>query len=525
MARKRKNGTGTVRQRKDGRWEGRAVVGYDDKGLPLTKNVLAKTKHECQEKLSKLLEEVGGARSEKIRADMPFGEWMDFWYQNYIKPGLRPTTQSTYESSIYLHIIPQLGKVPLCQLTQKDLQQFYAYLKKEGRLVRTELYGTGLSDRMVRMCHAKCRAALDQAVQENLIRTNPAAGCKLPPRRGREMQVLSPGELRRFLLQAKADGSFELFLLDLCTGLRRGELMALQWSDLDLDAGTLTVSKQVYAVNGKMQLNVPKTRASVRKLVLPPAVVEVFREYQKTADSRWLFPSPVKEDAPLTPGEAARRLHGILERAGCKQVRFHDLRHTFATMALGSGMDVKTLSSMLGHVSAATTLDIYTHITNPMRSEAAAKIDQRIAKVDPKEKEVASERAPETDPQSFIPFIPYNGKIRKAGTGCITQISEHCWEGRYSPVWPDGKKHSRNVYAKTREECEALLPGLIEQMKAEIKAIKESGNLEAIPDGISEKKKAIAAYMREHPEVTSKSAIAKAVGTDRSTVRKYYNEI
>ena len=525
MARKRKNGTGTVRQRKDGRWEGRAVVGYDDKGLPLTKNVLAKTKHECQEKLSKLLEEVGGARSEKIRADMPFGEWMDFWYQNYIKPGLRPTTQSTYESSIYLHIIPQLGKVPLCQLTQKDLQQFYAYLKKEGRLVRTELYGTGLSDRMVRMCHAKCRAALDQAVQENLIRTNPAAGCKLPPRRGREMQVLSPGELRRFLLQAKADGSFELFLLDLCTGLRRGELMALQWSDLDLDAGTLTVSKQVYAVNGKMQLNVPKTRASVRKLVLPPAVVEVFREYQKTADSRWLFPSPVKEDAPLTPGEAARRLHGILERAGCKQVRFHDLRHTFATMALENGMDIKTLSAMLGHVSAATTLDIYTHITNPMRSEAAAKIDQRIAKVDPKEKEVASERAPETDPQSFIPFIPYNGKIRKAGTGCITQISEHCWEGRYSPVWPDGKKHSRNVYAKTREECEALLPGLIEQMKAEIKAIKESGNLEAIPDGISEKKKAIAAYMREHPEVTSKSAIAKAVGTDRSTVRKYYNEI
>lgn len=324
MARKRKNGTGTVRQRKDGRWEGRAVVGYDDKGLPLTKNVLAKTKHACQEKLSKLLEEVGGTRPEKIRADMPFGEWMDFWYQNYIKPGLRPTTQSTYESSIYLHIIPQLGKVPLCQLTQKDLQQFYAYLKKEGRLVRTELYGTGLSDRMVRMCHAKCRAALDQAVQENLIRTNPAVGCKLPPKRGREMQVLSPGELRRFLLQAKADGSFELFLLDLCTGLRRGELMALQWSDLDLDAGTLTVNKQVYAVNGKMQLNVPKTRASVRKLVLPPAVVEVFREYQKTADSRWLFPSPVKEDAPLTPGEAARRLHGILERAGCKQVRFHD---------------------------------------------------------------------------------------------------------------------------------------------------------------------------------------------------------
>ena len=82
-------------------------------------------------------------------------------------------------------------------------------------------------------------------------------------------------------------------------------------------------------------------------------------------------------------------------------------------------------------------MDIYTHITNPMRSEAAAKIDQRIAKAAPKEKEAASERAPGTDPQPFVPFIPYNGQIRKAGTGCITQISEHCWEGRYSPVWPD----------------------------------------------------------------------------------------
>ena len=100
MARKRKSGTGTIRQRKDGRWEGRAVVGYDDKGLPKTKNVLAKSKHECQEKLTKLMEAVGNTKSEKIRADMPFGEWVDFWYQTYVKSGLRPTTQHTYECFI-----------------------------------------------------------------------------------------------------------------------------------------------------------------------------------------------------------------------------------------------------------------------------------------------------------------------------------------------------------------------------------------------------------------------------------------
>ena len=526
MARKRKNGEGTVRLRKDGRWEGRVVIGYDEKGLPKTKNVLAKTKGECIEKLKQLQEQYAPPKSDKIKPEMPFGDWIDFWYQNYSKPKLRATTRAGYENRIYLHIIPELGDIPLNQLTQNDLQQFYARLKKNGRLLHAEHYSESLSDTMVRGCHANCRSALEKAVQEGLIRVNPAVGCKLPPKKAREMQVLTREEIQRFLIQAKAEGYFELFLLELTTGLRRGELLALQWDDLNLETGELKITKQVYRTKEDgLLISQPKTKSSIRTVSLPQPLLAILKEYREGINSRWMFPSPLKEDSPLDPAYIRTRLHLILEHAQCKQIRFHDLRHTFATMALGSGMDVKTLSSMLGHVSAATTLDIYTHITNPMRSEAAAKIDQRIAKVDPKEKEVASERAPETDPQSFIPFIPYNGKIRKAGTGCITQISEHCWEGRYSPVWPDGKKHSRNVYAKTREECEALLPGLIEQMKAEIKAIKESGNLEAIPDGISEKKKAIAAYMREHPEVTSKSAIAKAVGTDRSTVRKYYNEI
>ena len=518
MARKRKSGTGTIRQRKDGRWEGRAVVGYDDKGLPKTKNVLAKTKHECQEKLTKLMERVGSAKSEKICADMPFGEWMDFWYQTYIKSGLRPATQNTYESTIYQHIIPQLGKIPLCQLTQKDLQQFYAHLKKEGRLVRTEQYGKGLSDRMVRMCHAKCRAALDQAVQENLIRSNPAVGCKLPPKRGREMQVLSRQELQRFLMQAKADGYFELFLLDLSTGLRRGELLALQWVDLDLDTGTLSVTKQVYEVNGKMQLSVPKTKASIRKLVLPPAVVEVFREYRKTAKSRWLFPSPKNLDMPLTPGSMLRRLHIILERAKCKQIRFHDLRHTFATMALENGMDIKTLSAMLGHVSAATTLDIYTHITSDMLSEAAAKIDRGLGN------EVAEDSS-ESAKNPLTDFQPVMRRTRKPGTGCISQINDHLFEGRYSPTWPDGTKHSKCVYAHTREECEEKLKVLIQQLNAERKAIQDRMRGIVPPEKLTKKQRQIWEYMRLCPDETNYSTIAKGAKVTRHTVAKHFEMI
>jgi len=203
VARKRKNGDGTVRLRKDGRWEGRIVVDYDDNGYPKTKNVLAKTKNECLEKLQTLKETCGGSKSTKLRPEMPFGDWLTYWYENHSKPKLRPTTQANYESRIRLHIVPELGKIPLNKLMQNDLQQFYARLKKTGRTRFTDQYGEGLSDRMVRMCHAVCRTALERAMQDGLIRTNPAIGCKLPPKKAKEMQVLDREELQRFLIQAK----------------------------------------------------------------------------------------------------------------------------------------------------------------------------------------------------------------------------------------------------------------------------------------------------------------------------------
>ena len=328
MARKRKAGEGTLRLRKDGRWEGRIVVGYDEKGAPITKSVTAVSKSVCQEKLEELKVKCGVVTG-RAKPDMPFGEWIDLWYHTWSKPGLRITTQQCYEDRIYHHIIPHVGEIPLCKLTQSDLQQFYAELKRNGRRIRRDLYGPGLSDRMVRSCHTTCRIALEKAKTEGLIRVNPAIGCKLPPKKAREMQVLTREELQRFLIQAKFEGYYEVFLLDLATGLRRGELMALQWDDLNFKTGVLNVNKQVYDVRGQLQISTPKTKNSVRKIVLPPAVVAVLREYKKAVDSRWMFPSPVKEDCPITPGVVRRRLQLILEHAGCKHVRFHDLRHPY----------------------------------------------------------------------------------------------------------------------------------------------------------------------------------------------------
>ena len=145
MAGKRKRGEGTVRLRKDGRWEGRVVVGYDEAGNPKTKNVLAKTKKECVEKLEQLKEQCGNHRPTQVRPDMPFGAWLDYWYQNFSKPRLRPTTQLGYEGWIYNHLIPGLGSIQLNRLTQADLQQFFRTMKESGRKSNTEKRGKGMA--------------------------------------------------------------------------------------------------------------------------------------------------------------------------------------------------------------------------------------------------------------------------------------------------------------------------------------------------------------------------------------------
>ena len=466
MARgKRKSGDGTVRLRKDGRWEGRIIIGYDENNLPKTKNVLAKTKSECIEKLEQLKSICIVSTSDNCKSDMSFGEWMDFWYRTYSKPKLRSTTQQGYENHIYKHIIPTLGQIPLNQLSQNDLQQFYAKLKTNGRITRTDIYGNGLSDRSIRACHACCRSALDKAVSERLIKSNPAEDCKLPPKKSKGMQILTPAEMQWLLIQAKEEGFYEMFLLDLATGMRRGELLALQWDDINFQTGKLRISKQVRFENGNMLLSTPKTKASIRTIILPQSILNILQEYQCTVNSRWLFPSPVKRDAPRDPTACRKKLSQILEHADCKHVRFHDLRHTFATTALEHGMDMKTLASTMGHSTVATALDIYTHTTDAMRIEAANKIDRKIGGVKPTAENQASTNAKQEKPTAGK-FEPFVGKVRKRGTGCISQINDHLWEGRYSQRI-NGKRTSKNVYAQTRDECELKLAELIQAMKAE----------------------------------------------------------
>ena len=477
MAKRRKSGEGTVRERKDGRWEGRIVVIYDEKGLPKTKNVTAKTKTECLEKLEKLKAEVG-ATVKKCTPDMTFGEWMDFWYQTYCKNTLKEYTQETYEQRIYKQIIPKIGHHPLNKVTTGTLEKFYAHLKADGRLTRREQFGPGLANSVIRSIHAHCRAALDKAVAEKLIRQNPAIGCKLPPKKSAEVKILTPEAMQKLLYQAQIEGFYEMFMLDLATGLRRGEVLGLQWKDIDFERGTLSVTKQVRYVKGELKIAPPKTKASNRSIILPPPILEMLAEYRKTVDSIWLFPSPVKaEDVPRDPSSCRKALARILKRAECEHVPFHAMRHTFASNAFHYGMDVKTLASTIGHESVETTLNVYAHSSEQMKRDAAKKIDEAIgtvlgADVTASDASVGDENGEAQEPTSdankpqTVEFKPYQPKYRKRGTGSVHQVSKNVWEGRYTPT-VNGKRIARNIYADSEEECEKKLEELIREMKAE----------------------------------------------------------
>ena len=197
MAKRRNRGDGSLHLRKDGRWEGRYVMGYDDKGLPVTKNVLAKTKSECAAKLAQLRDTLKEPAPDQPKPGILLADWLDLWYENYSKPAVRPSTQRIYEGYIRLYIRPRLGRIPLNKLTANDLQQLFTWMKTDGGAE------SGLADSQVVNCHSLCHRALEKAVADRLIARNPADGCKLPALKREEMKILSREAMQRLLIQAK----------------------------------------------------------------------------------------------------------------------------------------------------------------------------------------------------------------------------------------------------------------------------------------------------------------------------------
>ena len=373
MAKKRANGEGNIRKRKDGRWEGRYTVGHDpETGKAIIKNVLGKTQAECKAKLSAALESVKGI--DVSRADeYTVATWLRSWYDIYAKPNIRVATADRYHLMVEQYTIPRIGNIKLTKLTAHDLQKLYKELMENGRIDRKSGHGNpGLSSTTVRSLHLMLHNAFERAVKERLIPRNPTEDCIAPKVQKIEMQILPPVHIKDYLDAADRRGLLPMFYLELVTGLRKGELVALQWSDLDEANCTISVSKQAsWDTEHQLILSRPKTGNSIRKVSIPQDAVELLKqEHAKHPDNPWMFPSG--RTGEMYHPDSVITLHKrILKDAGLEHIRFHDLRHTFATMALQNGVDVKTVSSMLGHYDAGFTLRTYTHATRQKQDEAS----------------------------------------------------------------------------------------------------------------------------------------------------------
>jgi integrase len=311
-------------------------------------------------------------------------EYLDHWLKTSAVHNVRATTYRSYEQMIRVHMKPILGHLKLQKLQPAQLQALYSEKLSAGR---ADGKG-GLSMRTVRYLHMIVRQALDQAVKWRLILHNPADATE-PPRPGRTtVAAWDTKHALRFLEASAGDAFAPLWLLALSTGMRRGELLGLRWQDVDLPRATLHVRQSLVEVGGRLVFQQPKTASGRRGVSLPPAAVDALKSHRARQNERRLGLGEVWRDhdlvftvadgGPVTPANLLRSFRRLLERVDVPDIRFHDLRHTHATLLLKDGTHAKIVSERLGHASIAITLDTYSHVLPDMQQQAAESIERAL---------------------------------------------------------------------------------------------------------------------------------------------------
>ncbi len=353
------------------------------------KRITASTRKEVERSLSALLTSVEQGYTDAGRktvrtffyGDDPIDGQLVVWAGWFVTvaPSLRPSTLRRYRDSVRLHVLPLLGSVRLAKLSPADLQRLY-----------NDRLAAGLSPTTVRHIHGIIHRALEDAVKWGMVSRNVADAATAPKRSSVEMATWNAEQASKVFDAAKGSEIEALLWLAIQCGLRRGELLALRWDDIDLNGGNVSIRRTLSrGASSKLEFGEPKTAASKRRVSLSAALLEVVREHRRRQLEHIVTHRSIYEDAglvfadglgrPLHPNALNRKFAEIIRRAGLPVIRFHDLRHTCATIMLAQGVHPKIVQELLGHTDISMTMNLYSHVTTDMQQEAADAIDRAIS--------------------------------------------------------------------------------------------------------------------------------------------------
>ena len=367
MAKRRGNNEGSIYRRKDGYWVGQ--YGVETATGRKTRYIYGKRREEVREKLTKAIADRDGGLVYDA-GNIIVGEYLDRWLNDSVRDTVRQRTWERYEQFVRVHLTPALGKIKLAKLTPAHVRGLY----------RDKL-NSGLAPRTVLHIHRAFSKALKQAAADGLIPRNPAAPVKPPQPRGEEIRPLNREQVRVLFEAASGDRLEALYIVAVTAGLRRGELQGLKWDDLDLEAGMLQVRRTCSEPKGGHIFEAPKSGKGRNIRLTQSAVVALRMHRKRQLEERiykadlWqeqglVFPSTV--GTPLWGGNLNRAFKATLQRAGLpKSTRFHDLRHTCATLLLKQGVNPKFVQELLGHADISLTLNVYSHVLPDMGDATA----------------------------------------------------------------------------------------------------------------------------------------------------------
>lgn len=374
MTRKRRGrGEGSIHfDEKRNLWVGAIVVGYNAKGNPQRKKAYGKTKKEAKDKLLALEDK---KRTGKLdTTSMTMQELLEYWLDNAIKGRKDVATESLYRQRVRDHVIPYVGRLKLAKMRSEDIDRLLSDLAAEKK-----------SPDLQKKVGELLRRALKYAVTRGYVHTNVATVVTLPKVIEEEIHPLTEAQVQQFLLAARKSRHFTLYLLALDTGMRQGEILALEWTDIDFAIGVVSITKSVKTgEKGGPRVKEVKTRASRRRIKLTCRSLEALAQWRTQSTGRLVFPGRGKgptygQDVYLNKSNLHNAFKKILRKAKLPNIRFHDLRHTHATLALLKTKNIKAVSARLGHEDIKITLDTYAHWMPEMEDEIVHAMETLLA--------------------------------------------------------------------------------------------------------------------------------------------------